>query len=110
MASPLRSAGCLALLAVTLLAPACERATRSPRAAPEGLPEVAWPAAPARPRVRFVRSVTGPADFGIRPSFWERVGRLVAGGEDRRFVRPTGVAARGETRSEERRVGKECRL
>lgn len=54
-----------------------------------------WPQAPHRPRIRFVRAVARPADLGIRPSFWQRVGEFFTGKEEEWFIRPTGVAARG---------------
>jgi len=40
--------------------------------------------------------VSGPAELGIRPSFWERIGGIVAGRDPEVFVRPTGVASRDE--------------
>jgi DNA-binding beta-propeller fold protein YncE len=85
------------LLAVLLLSPACERGGR-PLAGggAEPAPELTWPAPPARPRIRFVRIVSGPADLGIPPSFWDRVGGFLAGRDPETFVRPAGVASRDE--------------
>jgi len=95
--SPLRApAGLLLLLTVAVLAPACDRVTRAPVASTEvGSEPLVWPAPPHRARVRFVRAVASPVDLGIRPSFWERVGALLVGPAEARFVRPAGVAARG---------------
>jgi DNA-binding beta-propeller fold protein YncE len=81
------------LLAVALLAPGCDRGGR-PAVSVEAVPELVWPTPPARPRIRFLRSVAGPADVGIRPSLWERVGGALAGRDAEAFVRPAGVAAR----------------
>jgi DNA-binding beta-propeller fold protein YncE len=38
--------------------------------------------------------VAGPADLGIRPSLWQRIGGLLAGQAPETFVRPAGVAFR----------------
>jgi DNA-binding beta-propeller fold protein YncE len=82
------------LLAVLLLSPGCDRGGRPPAAGGEGAPELTWPAPPARARIRHVRTVAGPADLGIRRSFWEWVGEVVAGRDPEAFVRPAGLAAR----------------
>ncbi len=55
-----------------------------------------WPEPPERPRIRFLRAIASPADLGIRPSFWERLGELIAGRAEAWMIRPTGIAARGE--------------
>lgn len=84
----------VALLILTLGA-GCEPAARRPaldRETPAAGAPV-WPPAPQRPRVRFVQAVAGPADLGIRPAWWERVGDFLAGRDEAGFVRPTGVAA-----------------
>jgi DNA-binding beta-propeller fold protein YncE len=83
-----------ALLAVALLALGCDRGGRPPVSTGEAMSELVWPAPPARPRIRFLRAVAGPADLGIRPSFWERVGAVLVGRDSETFVRPAGVAAR----------------
>ncbi len=54
-----------------------------------------WPQSPERPRIRFVKAVARPADLGIQPSFWQRVGEFFAGAEEEWFVRPMGVATDG---------------
>lgn len=87
----------LLLLVVAALSTACDVGSH-PRA--PGLEAVStrleWPSPPSPPRVRFVQTVARPADLGIRPGFWRRVGEIVLGREEQRFVRPTGVAvARG---------------
>ncbi len=55
-----------------------------------------WPDAPERARIRFIKAIATPADLGIQPSFWERLGELLAGRAEAWMIRPTGVAARGE--------------
>jgi sugar lactone lactonase YvrE len=82
-------------LAVLLLSWGCDRDSRRP-ASTDAPAELTWPAAPAPPRIRFVRAVGGPADLGIRPSLWERIGGVLAGRDPQSFVRPTGVAWRDE--------------
>lgn len=51
-----------------------------------------WPAPPAAPRIRYVRSVSGPRDWGIAKSFLRRMIDALAGRGEDHFVRPTGVA------------------
>ncbi len=53
-----------------------------------------WPKPPAEPRVRYVRSISGPHDAGIeKPLFRRMIDALVGKGEEH-FIRPTGVAER----------------
>jgi sugar lactone lactonase YvrE len=93
LTSPVVHRGLAMLLLGLLLTSGCDRGGRAPAAGAE-LPELTWPAPPARPRIRFVHTVAGPADVGIRPSFWQRVGGILAGREPETFVRPAGVASR----------------
>ncbi len=55
-----------------------------------------WPDPPERARIRFNKAVATPADLGIQPSFWERLGEIITGKAEAWMIRPTGVAARGE--------------
>lgn len=56
--------------------------------------ELVWPAPPAAARIRFVRSVATPADWGITPSGFARLMDALTGSTPMHFVRPTGVAER----------------
>jgi DNA-binding beta-propeller fold protein YncE len=53
-----------------------------------------WPPAPATPRIRYLRTISGPSDLQARSG---RVGlllrRILFGEEEEGFVRPYGVAA-----------------
>jgi len=51
-----------------------------------------WPAWPEPARIRYLRSVARPADWGIARSWWERFTDALTGGADTRFVRPSAVA------------------
>ena len=53
-----------------------------------------WPAPPDAPRIAYVRSIQGPADLGIKPSFWGKVGRFFTGGNPGKdqLVKPFGIA------------------
>jgi DNA-binding beta-propeller fold protein YncE len=55
---------------------------------------VVWPSAPDRPRVRFVRSLAGPADFRPEKSLLEHVASFLFGGEASPpwLVQPVGIA------------------
>lgn len=59
-----------------------------------GQPALVWPAPPAAPRVRYVQSISSPADIGVRPTFWGRLAGVVTG--SRRdlvsLVKPFGLA------------------
>lgn len=54
-----------------------------------------WPAPPARARIRFVAAIARPADLGVRPSFWRRLGESVTGSQEEWLVRPTAVVTTG---------------
>ncbi len=53
-----------------------------------------WPPPPDAPRIRYVRSIAGPADIGHAPSAWKRLGNFITGerGERERLQKPFGVA------------------
>ena len=88
--------GPVILLVLAALASGC--APPAGRLAGEGevnRGRLTWPQPPHRPRIRFVRTVTRPADLGIQPSFWQRVGEFFTGKQEEWFIRPTGVAASG---------------
>jgi len=55
-----------------------------------------WPAAPARARIGFVRSIESPQDMGIKKSLFGRLVDKFTGRSHLRFVRPTGVAERDD--------------
>lgn len=59
-----------------------------------GLGEPVWPPPPAPARVVYERSITGPADIGIRDSWWQGlVGFFTGdGGRTPLLVRPFGLA------------------
>jgi Gluconolactonase len=53
-----------------------------------------WPPPPAPARVRFVRSVSSAADWGISRGLLGRISDAFTGRRDDSLVRPTGVAER----------------
>jgi DNA-binding beta-propeller fold protein YncE len=53
-----------------------------------------WPLPPDEPRVRYVRSVAGPEDWGIHKSVLRRLIDFLTNKADERFVRPTGLGVR----------------
>ncbi len=59
-------------------------------------PLLVWPEPPEQPRIKLLKSIANPADLGIQPSFWERLGELFVGKPEAWMIRPTGVAVRGE--------------
>jgi len=63
-------------------------ATPPPAAAP------VWPPPPAEPVVRYVRTVAGPAEWGVTAGLFDRIVDALTSKQEERFVRPTGVAER----------------
>jgi DNA-binding beta-propeller fold protein YncE len=57
-------------------------------------PDLVWPRPPAPARIRYVRSVATPADWGVVPNVFARLADMLTGETPLRFVRPTGVAVR----------------
>ncbi len=80
---------------VGLLA-ACSEVRREPAVTLPARPSLVWPEPPERPRIRLAKVVASPADLGIQPSFWERLGEVLTGKPEAWMIRPTGVAVRGE--------------
>jgi DNA-binding beta-propeller fold protein YncE len=55
---------------------------------------IVWPSPPAPSRIRYVGSISVPADVGITKSFLGRLADAIFSRPADRLVRPTGVAAR----------------
>jgi DNA-binding beta-propeller fold protein YncE len=89
-----RLSQCGAALAATLLLVACSG--HAPRADSEGNAAVSpvWPKPPAAERIRYLRSVSGPQDWGISRSFFRRLFDALSGRGEERFIRPSAVAER----------------
>lgn len=53
-----------------------------------------WPPPPAEPRLTYLQSLSGPVDFGARPSGWNRLSNLVSGGDrgKEKLIKPFGIA------------------
>ena len=65
---------------------------RPPAPVPETPVETqVWPAPPAPPRIRYVRSLHGPHDLGIVKPWFQRVAETLFGKTEEYFIRPTGV-------------------
>lgn len=86
----------LALAATLLLATACaEQAARpGPDSAETAAAPLIWPKSPAQERIRYLRSVSGPHDWGISRPFLRRLVEALTGGGQEVFVRPSAVAER----------------
>lgn len=54
----------------------------------------AWPAPPSRARVRFLTAIDSPGEVEFQRSWARRALEWVVGGDEHRFVRPYGIAAR----------------
>lgn len=55
------------------------------------LPNIVWPLAPERPRIRFVQTVSKPEDLQIRPDAFRRLIDYLAGNKMPSMVTPYGV-------------------
>ena len=53
-----------------------------------------WPKAPEPARIRYLRSVAGPTDWGIHRSLLRRLGDALSGRDEEIFQRPSAVAER----------------
>ena len=53
--------------------------------------DVAWPAAPLRPKIKWVRNISSPEDIGLKKSFWDQVKEFFVGEEQINIVKPYGV-------------------
>lgn len=89
-------AASLALAATLLLITACAEHARRPgpdsdetAAAP-----LVWPKPPAQERIRYLRSVSGPHDWGISRSLLRRLVDALSGRGEEGFNRPSAVAER----------------
>lgn len=78
------------VLTVLVFGAAC--GARPPAVPPTPPEPVVWPKPPAEPRVRYVRSLSGPGDAGIEKSFLRHLAATLFGGTAEHLIRPTGVA------------------
>ena len=76
----------------------CQTPITTPRTEERALVKpLVWPAPPQQARIRFVKTVARPEDMGIESSFWQQLWGVLVGKEEQWFIRPTGVAATGQT-------------
>ncbi len=57
-------------------------------------PKLIWPGAPNEPRISYIKTITRPADAGIKGSAWRRFGHWLTGSEkgDEPLQKPFGLA------------------
>jgi DNA-binding beta-propeller fold protein YncE len=84
----------LAMLAIVLLTAACAGQAQRAEQEEATLAPLVWPKPPAQERIRYLRSVSGPQDWGISKSFFGRLVDFLSGGGEESFVRPGAVAER----------------
>ena len=91
-----RTGKLLALFATSalLLVASCAVPVPSSDAGEAALASPVWPKPPERARIRYMRSVYGPQDWGIQRSFLRRLADAFTGGGEELFVRPGAVAER----------------
>ena len=81
-------------VAALLLAGACAGPAPVADSAPTAAVPLVWPKAPEQARIRYLRSVTGPRDWGITRSFFRRLADALSGRDEEIFQRPGAVAER----------------
>jgi DNA-binding beta-propeller fold protein YncE len=86
----------LLLLGALAIVAACTEPAIKP-AENARIQQLVWPRPPAPARVRFVRNVATPADWGLSHGAMQRLFDKFTGDKPFHFVRPTGVAQRGQT-------------
>ncbi len=89
----------LALAAALLLAGACAGSAPvadrdEATAAATDVAPLVWPKPPAPARIRYLRSVTGPSDWGISRSFLRRLADALSGRGEGIFEQPSAVVER----------------
>jgi DNA-binding beta-propeller fold protein YncE len=89
-----RLSRCAAVFAAGLLLAACSGHTPRPDGEAAAAAPLVWPKPPAQERIRYVRSVSGPQDWGISRSLLRRMFDALSGRGEERFVRPSAVAER----------------
>jgi DNA-binding beta-propeller fold protein YncE len=63
---------------------------------PEISPPIVWPAAPERPRIRYIGALRGESSLGAQPSGWEAVRAALAGPRPQvEFSHPSAIAVAG---------------
>jgi len=50
-----------------------------------------WPRPPARPRIRYLYTVSRPEDLDLSPGLWGRIFQFIKGGPNKRIIRPYGI-------------------
>ena len=90
----LPSCGLLLAVAFVLMMTACGDAPVRSGAAAAPRQVVVWPKPPAEARIRFVRNIATPADWGLDRGPMQRLMDKFTGDVPFRFVRPTGVVVR----------------
>jgi DNA-binding beta-propeller fold protein YncE len=82
------------MLLALLVSVGCDVAAEAPQA-PVVEASPVWPRPPQAARIRYLRSVAAPDDWGIAQSFFGRLADAFTGQSPLHFVRPTGVVERG---------------
>jgi DNA-binding beta-propeller fold protein YncE len=90
---PMRVVFVLFALLAQLASTGCSMAPVEPQAQVAEAP--AWPRPPETARIRYLRGVAAPADWGITQGFFGRLVDVITGQNPLRLIRPTGVVERG---------------
>jgi len=75
-----------------LVHPGCATPASSSRTDEAFKQELMWPLPPDKPRIRFIQTVSAPADLGVRTSGWEQIFGFLAGKKQDFFGLPQQIA------------------
>jgi DNA-binding beta-propeller fold protein YncE len=90
----MKSQRLICLLALVSALGACGSVPVADKGQRGAVESVVWPKPPDEPRIRYLRSVTGAEDWGIKKSLLRRVLDVLVSKAEERFVRPTGIGVR----------------
>lgn len=74
---------------------ACAQSTK--RYTYPAIQQIAWPAKPATPRIKYIGSFSSAEDLGIEKGFFTLLAEFFVGGEEQRLIRPMAVAVLNDT-------------
>ncbi|MDD5030794.1 MAG: hypothetical protein PHH58_15070 [Rhodoferax sp.] len=86
----------LILLGVLCISSACSNlapGVNAPATLTDAAPLV-WPKPPVAERIRYLRSINGPSDWGISRSWWRRLADTLSGRGKDIFIKPSAVVER----------------
>jgi sugar lactone lactonase YvrE len=79
------------VLLCALVSPSVQAADKGQKGA-SNPPTLVWPSPPDAPRIAYVQSLRGPADFGIKKSIFGRFSSWLTGSKEGQLKKPFGIS------------------